>query len=75
MSFKLGHVSIPKRPIFLHLFLFCAYNSSVLHRYSYMVKYLIKFVVIINRRWEKLIYLWASSFFFSWSWFQNIAPK
>jgi hypothetical protein len=27
------------------------------HRYSYMVKYLIKFVVIINRRWEKLIYL------------------
>jgi hypothetical protein len=26
---------------------------------SYMVKYLIKFVVIINRRWEKLIYLWT----------------
>jgi hypothetical protein len=28
------------------------------HRYSYMVKYLIKFVhvVIINRRWEKLIF-------------------
>jgi hypothetical protein len=38
---------------------------------SYMVKYLIKFVVIINRRWEKLIYLWTGSFFFSWSWFQN----
>ena len=45
------------------------------HRYSYMVKYVIKFVVIINRRWEKLIYLWTGSFFFSWSWFQNIASK
>jgi hypothetical protein len=44
------------------------------HRYSYMVKYLIKFVVI-NRQWEKLIYLWTGSFFFSRSWFQNIAPK
>jgi hypothetical protein len=40
------------------------------HRYSYMVKYLIKFVVIINRRWEKLIYLSTGSFFLSWSWFQ-----
>ena len=30
MSFKLGHVSIPKRRIFLPLFLFCAYDSSVL---------------------------------------------
>ena len=50
LSFKLGHVSIPKRPIFSPLFLFCAYDSSVLHRYSYIVKYLIKFVAIINRR-------------------------
>jgi hypothetical protein len=137
MSFKLGHVSIPKRPMFSPLFLCCAYDSSVLqnfkifthllpnvshrtlwwrkwrttafrmhyfndrvrkvpniyyfgaifwnhdqekknlpvHRYSFMVKYLIKFVVIINRRWGKLIYLWIGSFFFSWSWFQNIAPK
>jgi hypothetical protein len=33
------------------------------HRYSYMVEYVIKFVVIINRRWEKLIYLWTGSFF------------
>jgi hypothetical protein len=30
MSFKLGHVSIPKRRIFLPLFLLCAYDSSVL---------------------------------------------
>jgi hypothetical protein len=30
MSFKLGHVSIPKRGIFLPLFLFCAFDSSVL---------------------------------------------
>ena len=29
--FKLGYVSIPKRHIFLPLFLFCAYDSSVLH--------------------------------------------
>ena len=31
------------------------------HRYSYMLKYLIKFVVIINRRWKKLIYLSTGS--------------
>jgi hypothetical protein len=29
MSFKLGHISIPKRRIFLPLFLFFAYDSSV----------------------------------------------
>ena len=34
MSFKLGHVSIPKRRIFLSLFLFCAYNSSVLQNFK-----------------------------------------
>ena len=34
MSFKLGHVSIPKRRIFLPLFLFCAYNSSVLQNFK-----------------------------------------
>ena len=34
MSFKLGHVSIPKRRIFLPLFLFCAYDSSVLQNFK-----------------------------------------
>ena len=34
MSFKLGHVSIPKRHIFLFLFLFCAYDSSVLQNFK-----------------------------------------
>ena len=34
MSFKLEHVSIPKRRIFLPLFLFCAYNSSVLQNFK-----------------------------------------
>jgi hypothetical protein len=34
MSFKLGHVSIPKRRIFLPLFLLCAYDSSVLHNFK-----------------------------------------
>ena len=34
MSFKLGHVSIPKRCIFLPLFLFCAYDSSVLQNFK-----------------------------------------
>jgi hypothetical protein len=28
MSFKLGHVSIPKRRIFLSLFLFCAHDRE-----------------------------------------------
>ena len=32
--FKLGHVSIPKRRIFLPLFLFCAYDSSVLQNFK-----------------------------------------
>jgi hypothetical protein len=31
---KLGHVSIPKRRIFLPLFLFCAYDSSVLKNFK-----------------------------------------
>jgi hypothetical protein len=35
MSFKLGHVSIPKRRIALPLFLFCAYDSSVLQNLSH----------------------------------------
>ena len=34
MSFKLGHVSIPKRRIFLPLFLFCAYDNSVLQNFK-----------------------------------------
>ena len=34
MSFKLGHVSIPKRRIFLPLFLFCAYDVSVLQNFK-----------------------------------------
>ena len=34
MSFKLGHVSIPKRCIFLSLFLFSAYDSSVLQNFN-----------------------------------------
>ena len=34
MSFKLGNVSIPKRRIFLPLFLFCAYDSSVLQNFK-----------------------------------------
>ena len=34
MSFKLGYVSIPKRRIFLPLFLFCAYDSSVLQNFK-----------------------------------------
>ena len=34
MSFKLGHVSIPKRRIFLPPFLFCAYDSSVLQNFK-----------------------------------------
>jgi hypothetical protein len=34
MSFKLGHISIPKRRIFLPLLLFCAYDSSVLQNFK-----------------------------------------
>ena len=34
MLFKLGHVSIPKRRIFLPLFLFCAYDRSVLQNFK-----------------------------------------
>ena len=34
MSFKLGHVSISKRRIFLPLFLFCAYDISVLQNFK-----------------------------------------
>ena len=34
MWFKLWHVSIPKRRIFLPLFLFCAYDSSVLQNFK-----------------------------------------
>ena len=34
MSFKLGHVSIPKRRILLPLFLFCEYDSSVLQNFK-----------------------------------------
>jgi hypothetical protein len=34
MSFKLEHISIPKRRIFLPLFLFCAYDSSVLPNFK-----------------------------------------
>jgi hypothetical protein len=34
MSFKLGHVSIPKRRIFFPLFLFCVYDSSVLQNFK-----------------------------------------
>ena len=34
MLFKLGHVSIPKRRIFLPLFVFCAYDSSVLQNFK-----------------------------------------
>jgi hypothetical protein len=34
LSFKLGHVSIPRRRIFLPLFLICAYDSSVLQKFK-----------------------------------------
>ena len=34
MSFKLGHISIPKRRILLPLFLFCAHDSSVLQNFK-----------------------------------------
>jgi hypothetical protein len=34
MSFKLGHASTPKRRIFLPLFLFCGYDSSVLQNFK-----------------------------------------
>ena len=34
ISFNLGHVSIPKRRIFSPLFLFCAYDSSVLQSFK-----------------------------------------
>jgi hypothetical protein len=34
MSFKLGHVSIPIRRTLLPLFLFCAYDSSVLQNFK-----------------------------------------
>ena len=34
MSFKLGHVSIPKRRIFLPLFLFWAYDNSILQNFK-----------------------------------------
>jgi hypothetical protein len=40
MSFKLGHVSIPKRSIFLPLFLFCAYDSSVLQNFKIFIHFL-----------------------------------
>ena len=37
MSFKLGNVSIPKRSIFLPLFLFSAYDSSVLQNFKIFI--------------------------------------
>jgi len=43
MSFKLGHVSIPKRPIFSPLFLFCAYDSSVLQNFKIFTHLLTNF--------------------------------
>ena len=41
--FKLGHVSIPKRRIFLPLFLFCAYDSSVLQNFKIFTELLPNF--------------------------------
>ena len=43
MSFKLGHVSIPKRRIFLPLFLLCAYDSSVLQNFKIFTHLLTNF--------------------------------
>ena len=43
MSFKLGHVSIPKRSIFLPLFLFSAYDSSVLQNFKIFIHLLPNF--------------------------------
>ena len=34
-SFKLGHVSIPNKRIFLPLFLLCLYDSSVLQKLTF----------------------------------------
>jgi hypothetical protein len=43
ISFKLGHVSIPKRRSFSPLCLFCAYDSSVLHNFKISTNLLLHF--------------------------------
>ena len=43
ISFKLGHVSIPKRRTFPPLFLFCAYDSSVLQNFKIFTHVLLHF--------------------------------
>ena len=43
ISFKLGHVSIPKRRSFSPLFLFCAYDSSVLQNFKIFTHSLLHF--------------------------------
>jgi hypothetical protein len=52
MSFKLGHVSIPKRCIFLPLFLFCAYDSSVLQNFKIFTHLLPNFLYMDQRQME-----------------------
>ena len=49
MSFKLGHVSIPKRRIFLPLFLFCAYDVSVLQNFKIFTHLLWRTTALTSR--------------------------
>ena len=43
ISFKLGHVSIPKRRSFSPLCLFCAYDSSVLQNFKILTHLMLHF--------------------------------
>ena len=44
ISFKLGHVSIPKQRTFSPLFLFCTYHSSVLKNFKIFIPLLPHFL-------------------------------
>jgi hypothetical protein len=68
MSFKLGHVSIPKRRIFLPLFLICACDSSVFPNFKIFTHLLPNFsdpIVEVNavvrhfrHRWVLIRNIW-----------------
>ena len=62
ISFKLGHVFIPKRRIFLPLFLFCAYNSSVLQTFKIFTRLteVTYHCIIFNDRVRSLELFWVA---------------
>ena len=53
LSFKLGHVSIPKRRIFLPLYLFCAYDNSVLQNVKIFKHIYCQISCIRTHGWRK----------------------